>query len=216
MTIRESGFDGASTGYSNNRTTILAADIAAAADLAAAFQNNPSAAFWYNFSGRQAALDKHLNGIDAYLTANDTRVHPALRDYLNWTLSPANVFQSPALSGSTRMATFTLTGAGAGTFVDGQAVDTTKFGKVWLEIEVTQQTVSADITITVIGSKIDTTAQSKSVLVPGGSTVGTKVNLGTLGTSADHYVDVTNITVTGGGASDKLYVNSRLERTIAL
>lgn len=217
INIIESGFGSNSTGYDNNRTQILAGDINVAADLAPAFKPDPTNDISPGFVARLKALNTHLDPtLDGYLTSNDARVHPALRDYLKWPLKPSNIFQSPVLSGGTKLGSYVLSGMSAGAFTDGVAVDLTKFGKIWLTVKIVGQTVSADITVTIVGKKIDNSSQSKVVTLTSGSVVNTHFNVGTLGVSADHFVDVTAVTVTGGGASDAFELESRLERTVAL
>lgn len=213
--IKELGFDANTTGYSNNRTTILAAAIDVAADMAGAFEFDVVAAFSVLFNTRRLALEKNLGSINAFLLTNDSRVHPHLRDYVGWSLKPANVMQIPVITNMGDIAVITST---TGTFTDGAAVDKTKFGKVWLELEVINQiTGAAVVDLTIIGTKLDGTPQSVvAPSIPATSAVGFKVNVGTLGLDADHFADVTDITVQDGTSGDDVQVNSRIERIIAL
>jgi len=207
-------FDANTTGYANNRTTILAGAIDVAADLAPAFRADLQAAFGFLFDPRRVSLEKNLGSINAFLLTNDERVSKLLRDYLGWTLKGANVFQDPALI----MADIALTSSSAGTFNDGAAVDKKLFGKVWLELEVINQTLgAAAVDLTIIGTKLDGSAQSVvAPTIAASSAVGTKVNVGTLGLDADNFADVTSITVQDGTTGDDIQVNSRVERAIAL
>jgi len=213
--IHELGFDANTTGYENNRTTILAGDINAAAELAPGFLTDVIPAFGNLFDSRRQALERHLGGIETYLLAQDARVSYELRDYIGWGFNPACHF-GPYMIDSQKLGSFVLSGAGAGVFTDGVAVDKAKYGKYWLEVEVIGQTTSAEIVATIAGTKYDGTAQSKQVTIPISQPIGTKVNVGTPGTAADNFADVTGVTVTGGGASDGFEINGLLERTIAL
>lgn len=219
VTIKTSGFDAVAAGHVNNRATILAAssssDFKAVTDLSAAFQNNVVVTVGALYAGRFAALNGTTGGLSAFLATNDARVDAALRDILGWALTPVSIFP-PIYSGANKLGSYLLSGAGAGTYTDNIPVDTTKYGKAWLTLKTVGQTASANIVVTVVGKKLDGTTQTKTATINSGTTVNTLTNVGTLGTSADHFVDVTSVTVTGGGASDAFEIQTRLERAIAL
>jgi hypothetical protein len=211
------------TGYTNNQNLILTSnDIDVESDLIGAFRNNPVAQIQTPFEARRQALEKHLGGIAAFLRTNDARIHPNLRDYLGWINDPLAIFLSPAknlVNGSTHMGAGTITGANVVAWAangNNNVIDLTRFGKVWLEAEVRTAIGAGGGTVTVTGTKVDGTAQSKTFALAGGETVGTKVNIGVLGTSADHFASVTGLTFAGTSASGVFNINTRLERTIAL
>lgn len=156
------------------------------------------------------ALDRHLGGFDTYLATNDMRASVHLRE-MGFPLSPGQVMP-PSVD---PMATFAVTGSGAGAYAHVADVDTTQYGKAWLQV-VTTATIGAQaINATVWGLQIDgVTPVSKTVTIAQNSSSGTTVNVGTLGVSADHYAAVTNVSITGGTAGDAFKVISRVERTI--
>ncbi len=165
------------------------------------------------------ALDKHcanssqagVIGLDTFLNANNLRASVHVKQ-LGFPLSAAQIMP-PAVD---PMATFAVTGSGTGTYAHVADIDTTQYGRAWLQAVVTSTIGAADIHATVTGKQIDgTTPTVKTVTIAANSSVGTAVSIGTLGTQADSYDSVTNITITGGTAGDAFKVSSRVERTIS-
>ena len=218
--IKELGFDVNTTGYGNNRTTILAGDISVAADLAKAFEVDISAkAGWPTlFRERFNAINKNV-GLDAFLLTQDERLHAHLRDILGLPINFKGLFPSKDPNeASIVLGNVAVTGAGVGTFTSGPDTLLKKFGKSWLRLRVINQAIgAAAITATVIGTKLDGTAQSiGAISIPGLSAVDFLVSVGVLAVEADHFHTVTNITFTGGTAGDDFQVETVLERSIVL
>lgn len=202
---------GMGAGPTNNVATILGAnDIDVAAALAGAFQ--PAVALGSILQSvygvRLRALNSHVGGIAAFLAANNARVSPQFAQLL-WTLQPAVIFP-PVVD---PIASFSVTGSGAGTFTHTAGIDTTKYGAAALQL-VTTATIGANaITATLTLTTIAGGTVTKTVNIPATTANGTTfaVDAGTI-----DYVDCTNITITGGTAGDAFKVRSILERTIAL
>lgn len=214
------GFTNSATGTSNNRATILAEDdIAVAADLAAAFRFDLIAPLVQLYQPRRTSLDKHLSNINAFLTSNGKRVHRNLREMLGWSITTANTFVDIAYSGSTRLARMAVTGSGVGTKTLGPGViDLTKYGIAFLQIKNTASGVvgAASIVVTVTGTKFDGSGQTKTATLSSGAAINAVAALGTLGTQADGFKTVTDVTFTGGTNGDQFDVEGVPERSISL
>lgn len=197
-------------------------------------QNDLAQAFWLRATGVLAqnlyttlggynlwwALDKHtanagvagVTGLDTFLQVNNVRVSQNLQQ-IGFPLS-AEQIMPPA----TTMGTFVATGANAGTYTHVADIDTTQYGRAWLALTVTSSsgTGGAALNATVTGLQFDQTTQtSLTVTIAAGSSQGTVVNVGTLGTQTQSYDSLTGVTITGGSAGDAFTVVSRVERTIA-
>lgn len=156
------------------------------------------------------ALNAHTSGLDDYLNAQNIRVSTHLQQ-IGFPMSPAQIMP-PAVN---PMATFAVTGAGAGTYAHVSDIDTTQYGRAWLDAVVTATIGATPIVATINGTQIDaTTPTSKQVTIAAGSSVGTTVHVGTLGTQADSYDYVTSISISGGTSGDAFKVVSRVERVI--
>lgn len=215
----KAGFDGNSTGYTNNRASIIGAetssDLSAGVDLSPAFAADVPVTMKQLFEARRTAMTKHLGGdLNAYLLAQNARVSRSLVDILQWSINPVNIFP-PALL-SSFFGSFTMSGSGAGAYTPGSPLDKTLYGPTWLNLKVVTQTWGTASTLTITGTKYDGTSQTKTAALTDGATVNTLVNVGTIGTLADNFATVTNITATGGASSDSVQVQGRLERTITL
>lgn len=157
------------------------------------------------------ALDKHTGGLDGYLNAQNIRVSTHLQQ-VGFPMSAAQIMP-PAVN---PMATFTVTGPSAGTYAHVADIDTTQYGPAWLDLVATATVGASTITATVNGIQFDgTTPVNKQASLSAGSSSGTTVHLGTLGTLADSYDAVTSITISGGTGGDAFKVVSRVERTIS-
>src|SRR6185437_12625301 len=148
---------GMGAGRANNIATLLAAnDVDAAADLAAAFRGSPlnsGVVFGTVFLGRLAALNKHVGGIGEFLAANASRVAPQFRNLL-WLVPPAQVFP-PAVD---PVATFAVTGAGAGTFTHVASIDVSQYGPAQFQLVATDGIGASAITATLTLTKLDGTS----------------------------------------------------------
>lgn len=164
------------------------------------------------------ALEKHVanstqagvTGLDTYMNVNNLRASIHVQQ-LGFPLSAAQIMP-PKVD---PMATFAVTGAGAGTYAHVADIDTTQYGRAWLQAVVTATIGTTGITATVNGTQIEGTVVSKSAVISANSSVGTTVNIGTLGVAADSFVGVTSVTIAGGTAGDAFKVVSRVERTIS-
>lgn len=159
------------------------------------------------------AFDKHVGGLDTYLNAQNIRVSSHVRD-LGFPLSAAQIMP-PAVD---PMATFAVTAPNTGIYTHVADIDITQYGRAWLAVVVTSSSGIGPSTIqaTVGGIQIDSvTPTTKTVPITAGSSVGTIVNLGTIGVVADSYDFVTGISITGGTAGDGFKVVSRVERVIS-
>jgi hypothetical protein len=165
------------------------------------------------------AIDTHLKGygfagLDAYLTSLNgptgmtptLRFHGHFKKYLK-TLSKQNVFIPTDLV----LATFTETGAAAGTYAHLAAIDKTVYAGAKLVIKnVTALTSSAVVSVT--GKKVDgTTAVLTATLST--HTINTETNLSD---TTKVFVDVTAISIASGGTNaDEFEVVAKTDRSIA-
>lgn len=202
---------GMGSGPANNKGTITGAnDIDVEAALSLAFQPAiaPGSLLSSLYAGRLAALDRHVGGIGSFLSTNNARVDPHFRDLL-WRVPAAQVFP-PVVD---PMATFSVTGAGAGTFTQSASIDTTKYGPAALQVVTTAAIGASTITATLTLQKLDGSTATKTVTIPNATANGTTF---AVDGGAIAYVAVTAITISGGTAGDAFKVRSLLERTIAL
>lgn len=156
------------------------------------------------------ALEKHLAGIEAALVSRALRGAPAFKDLYESvtgrTLRNTVTF-SPVVA---NMGTFLASGAGAGTYTDGSAVDSTKYAAAHLKLRViTGPTGAALGTYSVTCVKEDGTSEVKAIAVAGASPLNTLFDVGVV---ADRYKNVTTITLAGGQAGDNVRIESELER----
>ena len=158
------------------------------------------------------ALDAHVAGIDTFLTGEGERVCPQFKEVyegaLGVVLSARNTF-TPEVD---PMATFDVTGSGAGTFTDGSAIINTSYADAHLTLYTSTAIGGAQIVATVFVTEWDGTATSKDVTIP--ASTGSDVEFD-VGIAADKYIDVTNITITGGTNGEQFKIKAKVERTIA-
>lgn len=162
-------------------------------------------AYFANFN---SSVISHLaQDLNTWLTSGALRVHHYWRRGGNTSILPVNVFPIVTTLGS-----FAVTGSGAGTFTDGQAVDTTLYGGAQIELEVTGNPIGvAAIEATVACVLADGSTVNKIGTIGAAAAVGAKV---ALGTSADRIVNITGITITGGTNGDAFKVQTKEDRTI--
>jgi hypothetical protein len=155
------------------------------------------------------ALDNHVGGINEWGEANDVRVHYLLGEVVSW-LNPARLFP-PVVD---PIATFEVTGAGAGTYTHVEDIDTGQYGKANLVLETTASIGVGSLVATITCVKLDGTTEDKEVAVTDSSASGAQFDVGTHDT--DMYVGVSGISVSGGVAGDAFKIVSEIERAIAL
>jgi hypothetical protein len=160
------------------------------------------------FSTFNAAVTRHLGqDVNTWLALGSDRVHYYFRQGGNSALLPANVFPPATALGS-----FAVTGSGAGTFTDGDAVDTTLYGGAQISVKTTHAigAVAIGLTITCLdedGEEVEVTGT-----IPENTLNDATIELGT---AADRIVDVTAVEITGGTADDAFTVQTVEDRTLA-
>lgn len=163
-------------------------------------------------------LAQHVGGFAAYLIANADgqsnveQVPEEFRDAFGQ--ASAEYVFSPAVSAGNALGLFEATGAEAGTFTDGVAIDPTQYGNADIEAEVVNQAIGAsEITVTVTGTAWGGVAGavSRTITITAAANVGVKFTAA----AGAHIVDVTNISVTGATSGDDFKINAILKRTIA-
>ena len=124
-------------------------------------------------------------------------------------LAPALVF--PPV---TSLGTFVASGAGAGTFTDGSAIDLALYGAADLEAVVTAKGgASVSLVATVTGKDANgSTITGTATFVA--AAIGDKVNVVPTEAGAQFY-DITNITITGGAASDAIRIQTKYDRALS-
>lgn len=209
-----------SKGAANNVTTLQAvADSVVLADLMPAFVSRASivkqAVIERALVGMsiQRALDRHYGeaygSLNDFLKQQDARVHPLLRN-IGFQIDATNAFCPTAID---PVASFLVTGSGAGTFTAGSAVDETNYGKAHFKVRTTSLIGAAAIAVTLTLTQADGSSTTKVVNIPGATASGTEFDVGL---TTDRYLACTNISITGGTAADAFKTISTVERTIAL
>jgi hypothetical protein len=162
------------------------------------------------------ALNRHIlrynpstATIDAYLTSLNAstptlRVHQALHDHLK-VFSRKNVF----IANDTVLATFSCTGATTGTFASVTTIGTSYAGAKL--VVKNQGAVTTGATLTVTGKKIDATTTALTGTVVTG-TDNTELDLSSV---LKLYVEVTNITITGGTNGNVYEIVAKTDRDIS-
>lgn len=168
------------------------------------------------FQGMLTAISRHLSPatINQFLIDNSAKVSRSLatlwRSFGNVNvITPANTFEDTVVT----LATFTVTGAGTGTFVGtGGPLDMTLVAPAILEVEVTTD-IGAVGVASFTCQKSDGTTEVKTVNFTTADDVGDKQDIGN-GTT-DVYKDVTLITITGC-TSGAFKVQNKLPRVPSL
>ncbi len=160
-------------------------------------------------------LDKHLAGLDDWLSDNDVRVHPLTREVVEScgiNISSANVFP-PAINTSIGLGR--LSRGTPDIFTDGEAINANLYGKANLYAEITAVGGSSvSWTVSVACKKINGDIEGKQVTFSSAA-LNAVSDIGLHDT--DMYVDVVDIsTVSGGNAGDELSVYSEEERNLSL
>lgn len=209
-----------SKGAANNVDTVMAvADSAVQADLMAALvaraTNVKQAVVERALIGApiQRALDRHYGdvygGLNQFLANQDARVHPLLRN-IGFQIDSTNAFCPTVVD---PVASFVVSGSGAGTFTAGTAIDQSLYGKAHLMLRTTSVIGVAAIAVTLTLTRADGGSTTKVVNVPGGTLSGVEFDVGL---TTDRYLACTNISITGGTAGDAFKIITAVERSIAL
>lgn len=205
-------------GAANNVATLVAVADADLAELVMAFDRRQAlvtaSALYRTLQGPplMTALDEHyggVGGLNRVLRANNKRVHPNLTK-IGLSIDSVNTFCPDVVT----LATFAVTGSGAGTFSAGTDIDTTAYGPANAVVRATTLIGAAPVVATCTLRLIDGTSTTKVVTLPAGSPSGTEVAIGTPGT--DMFVACTGITITGGTTGDAFSVRTAVERTLTL
>jgi hypothetical protein len=239
MSVGNSGFDVAfNAGMDAANAEIMTgsnsifqqlADLAAtnadpAADMLEAARNldetnpEPPSRFLFGISGISAllaALDKHLKRynpstttLDAYLTSLNAssptlRAHQGFHNHIK-ALSRKNVF----VGVDTVLATFSCTGATTGTFASVTTLASYAGAKIVVK---NQGAVTTGATLTVTGKKLDATTQAITATIVTG-TDNTETDLSSV---LKLFVEVTNITITGGTNANVYEIVAKTDRDIS-
>lgn len=196
----------------------VAADLLSAARDLDEDNPSPPARFVFSIAGVAAflsSLNRHLaryteyTTLDAYLTSLNTstptlRFHQAFHDHLK-ALSRKNVF----IANDTVLATFSCTGAATGSFASVATIGTAYAG-TQLKIK-NQGAVTIGATLTVTGKKIDGTTVSLTGTIATG-TDNTETNLSV---TTKLFVEVTNITISGGTNANVYEIVAKSDRDIS-
>ena len=159
-------------------------------------------------SGFNSAILSALGAdLNAWLTAQGGRVHYLFRQIGNPYIQAVNAFPPVTVLGS-----MAVTGSGAGTFTDGIPVNSSLYGGAQVQFEVTGNPIgAADITATAHVVTAGGSSTTLTALIPNGSSVGTKVDLGE---GTDRVVDCTAVTFTGGTDGDAFRVQTKMDRDL--
>ena len=206
-----------SKALANLQATVLAyGDVQKEVDLLPSVRNAKTAALGAAVQAGKdlvamQALDVHLGGIVAALTARALRATPNFRDaYLAATgvKMAAVTVLSPVVD---PIADFDVTGSGTGTFIHGTAIDTTQYAAAHLQLKVVDNATGAALgTYHLTCVKQDGTTTVVDVAVAGLTPQNTLFDVGLV---TDRFTDVTLITITGGQNNDDVKVLSVLERS---
>ena len=177
----------------------------------------PPARFMIGIAGISAfmtAINNHLRRYSAYTTLDSylsylntstptLRVHQALHDHIK-AFSRKNVF----VGQDTVLATFSATGATTGTF----ASVTTLASYAGAQLKVKNQgAVTTGATLTVTGKKLDGTTQSLTATI----STGTDNTETALSVTTKLFVEVTNVTITGGTNGNVYEIVAKTDRDIS-
>lgn len=177
----------------------------------------PPARFMIGIAGISAfmtAINNHLRRYSAYTTLDSylsylntstptLRVHQALHDHIK-AFSRKNVF----VGQDTVLATFSATGATTGTF----ASVTTLASYAGAQLKVKNQgAVTTGATLTVTGKKLDGTTQSLTATIA----TGTDNTETALSVTTKLFVEVTNVTITGGTNGNVYEIVAKTDRDIS-
>jgi hypothetical protein len=216
------GIDGVTPGTvaygaaQNVATLVATGDADVQGDLVGVFRSRAgvvvSPSLLLGLGGRflHRALDVHFlrgaGGLNQQLAAYGLRVHPHLRR-LGFTLDASNVFVAPAID---PLATFVVTGAGAGNFVNVATIDETQYAPAALALVTTSGIGGQALVVTLTLRNSNGGASQQIVNIPANAANGTVIAVpGT-------HLGVTAIALVGGTAGDAFKITAPEERAIAL
>jgi hypothetical protein len=158
-----------------------------------------------------AGLTNHLGAtsLAAWMVEEGIRVHPNIKNAYSG-LTPNATFCPDVVV----LASFELTGAGAGTLTDGSDIDRTLYASAQLELY-TESAIGDDgVHVTVTGKNdAGATISLPETEITASASEHTAFAIGTI---ANRLCQVTDIDVTGGHDNDLFTVRSKVERAIAL
>lgn len=160
------------------------------------------------FASFNSAMNAHLQeSLDDWLADGGLRVSYYWKRSGNPSIGAANVFPPETSLGS-----FVVSGSGQGTFTAGGTVDTNYYGGAQLKLKATTAIGLADIDVTLTcldeaGEEVEVEGQ-----IPGGTQQNAEIELGT---SADRIVQVTDVEISGGTATDAFEILTIEDREIA-
>jgi len=165
------------------------------------------------------AIDSHLReehkkGIDDFWTDENYPTYriasqvAELCRAIGIDLSAVNCFPPVTIMG-----TEVVSGSGAGTFTDGDLIDGNKYGPANCELEVLVAATTVSVVVTITGNdksgnEVTGTAEFST------AAVGDKVDV-TPDQAGKKFQDITNMTFTGGAATDSWRVQSKVDRAVA-
>lgn len=200
-----------------NVATLGAGDISVRADLVPVFNYRatlitPGALATTLQGGMiQRALDRHYGAtaggdLNAFLTANDARVHPNLK-LIGMQIDSRNTFAPTVVDPA---AQYEGTGAGSGSLAAVIDIDTTQYGNSGFEIVVDAMGGTERVVRVTLRNFADVET-SHDVAIPANAAEGTVIAIPGTGVAI-----VSIATVVGGENGDVFHVRSIIERDIAL
>lgn len=137
-----------------------------------------------------------------------------LCDKIGISLTVARIFPP-----ETEMGTYAASAADAGTYTDGDAIDTDEYGDGDLEVEVVNQAIGVNDLVLAITAKYydaagdEQTDAGATCTIPATSVVGTRVAV-TVGVANARYHDVIAVSNSNGNNGDDVKIISKLDRLI--
>lgn len=178
--------------------------------------SNPNA--YDRYYATVQALNIHVGGMNAYLTAEGERVAPEFKAAVEMNIAEKFDAQNTFSPVVANMGTVEILGAGSGSFSPADKIDNENYYAAHLQIKkITAASGTPDaIVLKVYLKDWDDNDVTKNVSVDGDDALNTVYEIG-LG--SDKYVEVTDIEVVSGGGSSiaqEFRVQSVLERTVTL
>jgi hypothetical protein len=158
---------------------------------------------------RQRGGTNNTFDLQADVNGGTDRYSPSFAELargLSGTLLAVNVY--PPV---TSLGTYAVSGAGAGVYTDGSAIDTTLYGGADIEAEAT--TAATNIAITAVGIDVDGAETNCTGTLNG--VLGTKVNLTAANGKKIVNIKPASVTITGGAAAEAFKIQSKVDRTPA-
>jgi hypothetical protein len=157
---------------------------------------------WYDY---MRAIDAHVNDINDFCLDNALHIH-----YLCKAVFPA-IAARYVFPPVTDFGTMTASGSGAGTWAADSTVDTDLYGDALVEVVTESVIGAASITATITGTDYDSNASQVTCTITNGTSNATTVAV----IGSDRFAAITTVTFTGGTASDKFRVQTKLDHSAA-